>query len=80
MNAHPIPPSPAQDALALVGRILLAVLFIPAGFGKLTGFGYLIEFEEVPNPVRDTTGTFGARFQGEKPLAKLLEAHETENY
>ncbi|RCW70517.1 DoxX family protein [Pseudorhodoferax soli] len=38
MNAHPIAPSPAQDALALVGRILLAVLFIPAGFGKLTGF------------------------------------------
>lgn len=38
MNAHPIPPSPAQDALALVGRILIAVLFIPAGFGKLTGF------------------------------------------
>ncbi|MGC4068805.1 MAG: DoxX family protein [Polyangiaceae bacterium] len=38
MNAHPIPPSPAQDALALVGRILIAVLFIPAGLGKLTGF------------------------------------------
>ena len=27
-----------QDLLALVGRILLAVLFVPAGFGKLTGF------------------------------------------
>jgi hypothetical protein len=39
--------------------------------GKLTGFGYLIEFEELPNPVRDTTQTFGARFQGEKPLAKI---------
>lgn len=38
MNTHPIPPSPAQDALALVGRILIAVLFIPAGFGKLAGF------------------------------------------
>nr|WP_145545930.1 DoxX family protein [Variovorax boronicumulans] len=38
MNAHPIPPSPAQDTLALIGRILIAVLFIPAGFGKLTGF------------------------------------------
>jgi putative oxidoreductase len=38
MNTHPIPASPAQDALALVGRILIAVLFIPAGFGKLTGF------------------------------------------
>lgn len=30
--------SSGQDALALLGRILLAVLFIPAGFGKLTGF------------------------------------------
>ena len=38
MSTHPIPPSPAQDALALIGRILIAVLFIPAGFGKLTGF------------------------------------------
>jgi putative oxidoreductase len=28
----------AQDALALIGRILIAALFIPAGFGKLTGF------------------------------------------
>lgn len=27
-----------QDTLALVGRILLAWLFIPAGFGKIAGF------------------------------------------
>ena len=27
-----------QDVIALVGRILLAYLFIPAGFGKLMGF------------------------------------------
>ena len=27
-----------QNPFALIGRILLAVLFIPAGFGKLTGF------------------------------------------
>ncbi|KQP15125.1 DoxX family protein [Pseudorhodoferax sp. Leaf267] len=35
------PPSTAnsaQDGLALLGRILLAVLFVPAGIGKLTGF------------------------------------------
>jgi putative oxidoreductase len=38
MNTHSTPANPAQDALALVGRILVAVLFIPAGFGKLTGF------------------------------------------
>ncbi|AVQ80855.1 MULTISPECIES: DoxX family protein [Variovorax] len=29
----------AQDTLALIGRILIAYLFIPAGFGKLMGFG-----------------------------------------
>ena len=27
-----------QNALSLAGRLLLAWLFIPAGFGKLTGF------------------------------------------
>ena len=31
-------PSVGQDALALLGRILLAALFIPAGISKLTGF------------------------------------------
>ena len=31
-------PSFGQDALALLGRVLLAVLFIPAGISKLTGF------------------------------------------
>jgi putative oxidoreductase len=30
--------TPAQDTLALVGRILIATLFIPAGWGKLMGF------------------------------------------
>lgn len=30
--------TPAQDSLALIGRILIAALFIPAGFGKLMGF------------------------------------------
>ena len=31
-------PNAAQDTLALVGRILIAYLFIPAGIGKLMGF------------------------------------------
>src|SRR5205085_2016592 len=30
--------SPGQDTLALVGRVLLAWLFIPAGWGKIAGF------------------------------------------
>jgi putative oxidoreductase len=29
---------PLQDALALVGRLLMAWIFLPAGIGKLTGF------------------------------------------
>jgi putative oxidoreductase len=31
-------PTTAQDTLALIGRILIGTLFIPAGFGKLMGF------------------------------------------
>ena len=29
---------PGSDVLALIGRILVAYMFIPAGFGKLMGF------------------------------------------
>ncbi|WP_341891080.1 DoxX family protein [Variovorax sp. YR752] len=31
-------PNAAQDTLALIGRVLLAALFVPAGLGKLMGF------------------------------------------
>lgn len=45
--------SPAQNALALIGRILIAVLFVPSGFGKIVGFagtvGY-IAAKGVPLP------------------------------
>ena len=30
--------TPTQDGAALIGRVLLALLFVPAGWGKLTGF------------------------------------------
>jgi putative oxidoreductase len=30
--------NPAQNALALIGRILLAIVFVPAGFSKIGGF------------------------------------------
>lgn len=30
--------TPTQDGLALIGRVLLAALFIPAGFKKIGGF------------------------------------------
>jgi putative oxidoreductase len=32
------PTTPAQDSMALVGRALIALLFIPAGWGKIAGF------------------------------------------
>ena len=42
-----------QNPLSLTGRILLALLFVPAGFGKLTGFagtvGYIAS-KGVPLP------------------------------
>ena len=30
--------TPAQNALTLLGRILIAILFVPAGWGKIAGF------------------------------------------
>jgi putative oxidoreductase len=45
--------SPAQNAFALIGRILIAVLFVPFGWGKLMGFagtvGYIAS-KGVPLP------------------------------
>jgi len=42
-----------QNPLSLIGRILLALLFVPAGFGKVTGFagtvGYIAS-KGVPFP------------------------------
>ncbi|MEP6589373.1 MAG: DoxX family protein [Polaromonas sp.] len=42
-----------QNPLSLIGRILLALLFVPAGFGKITGFagtvGYIAS-KGVPLP------------------------------
>lgn len=34
----------AHDALALVGRVLLAYLFIPAGWGKIAGFSGVVGY------------------------------------
>ena len=55
-------------------------------FGKLTGFGYVLDFEPISaakfkgltaaqaaalNPIRASTETFGVRFAGERPLSKF---------
>src|SRR6478736_6519030 len=53
MNNNTLPNPPAQDALALAGRALIALLFVPAGWGKLMGFagtvGYIAS-KGVPLP------------------------------
>jgi hypothetical protein len=42
--------------------------------GKITGFGYLLQFDDivgVPAAVRDSTSTYGLRFAGEKQAGKF---------
>lgn len=51
--------------------------------GKLTAFGYLLEFDPIAGApaaisntaVRDSSQTFGARFAGERPLSKIKLAY-----
>lgn len=46
--------------------------------GKVTGFGYWLEFDPVtgvPAAVRDSSETFGLRFAGERPLSKIKLAY-----
>ncbi|MEO6079031.1 MAG: hypothetical protein ABIQ86_04535 [Steroidobacteraceae bacterium] len=62
---------PGANAGRFTGDTFLANVAWQTPLGKLTGFGYLVEFEQVPLPVRDTTQTYGLRFQGERPLAKI---------
>ena len=38
MHNRTLPTTPAQDTLALFGRVLLALLFVPAGWDKIAGF------------------------------------------
>ena len=45
--------TPAQNALALVGRVLIALLFVPSGWGKLMGFAGTVKYiaaKNVPLP------------------------------
>lgn len=59
-------------------------------FGKLTGFGYVLDFDPIAasrfrgltaaqaaalNPVRASTETYGLRFAGERPLSKFKLAY-----
>ena len=45
--------SPAQNAFALIGRALIALLFIPSGWGKIAGFSGVVGYiasKGVPMP------------------------------
>jgi hypothetical protein len=59
-------------------------------FGKLTGFGYVLDFDPIAaarfrgltaaqaaalNPIRASTETYGVRFAGERPLRKFKVAY-----
>jgi putative oxidoreductase len=43
-DANGLALSPAQNTLALVGRILIAMLFVPSGWGKVAGFSGLVGY------------------------------------
>lgn len=51
-----------QNPLSLIGRVLLALLFVPAGFSKIGGFagtaGYIAS-QGVPFPELATAGAIG---------------------
>jgi hypothetical protein len=66
---------PGANDGRFTGDSVLANVAWQSRLGKLTAFGYLIEFEQAPVPVRDTTQTYGLRFQGERPLSKLKLAY-----
>jgi hypothetical protein len=53
------------------GDSVLANVSYQLPIGKLTGFGYLLEFDPiaaVPAAVRDSSETLGVRFAGERPI------------
>jgi hypothetical protein len=62
---------PGANDGRFTGDNFLANLAWQLPLGKLTGFAYLTEFEQAPLPLRDTASTYGLRFQGERPLAKI---------
>lgn len=60
------------------GDSVLANVSYQFPIGKLTGFGYLLEFDAidgVPAAVRDSSETVGVRFAGEKPVGATKIAY-----
>lgn len=49
-----------QNPLALIGRILLAILFVPAGFGKIAGFAGTVAYANSVGMPMATVGVAAA--------------------
>lgn len=62
---------PGANIGRLHGDNVLANVAWQNKLGKLTAFGYLLDFRETPQPVRDSSKTAGLRFAGERPLSKI---------
>jgi putative oxidoreductase len=53
MNSEAAVLTPAQNAFALIGRVLIALLFVPSGWGKIGGFSGVVGYiaaKGVPMP------------------------------
>jgi hypothetical protein len=57
------------------GDIVLANVGYQFDSGKLTGFGYFLDFDASTGPLTEDSRTLGLRFAGEKPLAKIKVAY-----
>jgi len=60
---------PGANDGRFTGDIVLANLAYQTPVGKLTGFGYFMEFDQ-PAAVGNSTSTLGLRFQGDKAVGK----------
>ena len=62
-----------QNPLALASRLLLAVLFLPAGIGKITGFAGTVGYiNSVGLPMPEVAAALGAAVETLGALALIL--------
>jgi hypothetical protein len=63
--------APGPNTGRFTGDTWLANVSWQSAVGKLTAFGYLVDIEQLPQPVRDSNQSFGLRFTGERPVSKV---------
>jgi len=66
---------PGANNGRLTGDFVLANMAYQTGIGKLTGFGYFLDFDPSTGPLTEDTRTLGLRLAGDKPLAKIRLAY-----